>query len=137
MAAYLCFGVTSTLTGHANEWSQNSNMSVRWWNQRIADYGAGFMFMMYLADKLGGGAAIRNLVADTATGGTGIENLANNPEPGSTSIGTTMSDIFANFSMAVSIDSAQGAFGFSNLDLTAGCIAASICRVQMLSLIHI
>ncbi len=131
MAAYLCFGVTSTLTGHANEWSQNSNMSVRWWNQRIADYGAGFMFMMYLADKLGGGSAIRSLVADTATGGAGIENLANNPEPGFTSIGTTMSDIFANFTMAVSIDSAQGAFGFSNLDLTAGCIAASICRVQM------
>ena len=29
MAAYLCFGVTSALTGHANEWAQNSNMSVR------------------------------------------------------------------------------------------------------------
>ena len=37
MAAYLCFGVTSTLSGHANEWSQNSNKSVRLWNQRIED----------------------------------------------------------------------------------------------------
>ena len=89
MAAYLCFGVTSALTGHANEWSQNSNISVRWWNQRIADYGAGFMFLMYLADKLGGGNAIQSLVADTATGGAGIENLAANPQPGSVSIGTT------------------------------------------------
>ena len=96
MAAYLCFGVTSTLTGHANDWSQNSNMSVRWWNQRIADYGAGFMFLMYLADKLGGGNAISSLVADTATGGAGIENLASNPLPGSVSIGTTMSEIYAN-----------------------------------------
>ena len=130
MAAYLCFGVTSALTGHANEWSQNSNMSVRWWNQRIADYGAGFMFLMYLADKLGGGSAIQSLVADTATGGTGIENLAANPQPGSISIGTTMSQIYANFSAAVTLDSAQGAFGFSNLDLSEACTAAFICKVQ-------
>ena len=79
MAAYLCFGVTSSLTGHANEWSQNSNMSVRWWNQRIADYGAGFLFLMYLSDKLGGASAISALVADTDTGGKGIEDLASNP----------------------------------------------------------
>ena len=131
MAAYLAFGVTSTLTGHANEWSQDSSLSVRWWNGRIADYGAGFMFLMYLADKLGGGAAIQRLVADTATGGVGIENLAQNPETGATSIGTTMSEIFANFSAAVSLDSAQGAFGFTNLDLTSGCIAAYICKAQM------
>jgi len=131
MAAFLCFGVTPALTGHANEWSLDSSLSVRWWNGRIADYGAGFMFIMYLADKLGGGAAIQRLVADTATGGAGIENLAQNPEPGSTPIGTTMSEIFANFSAAVALDSAQGAFGFSNLDLSAGCIAAYICKAQM------
>ena len=130
MAAYLCFGVTTTLAGHANEWSQNSNMSLRWWNQRIADYGAGFMFLMYLADKLGGGSAISSLVADTATGGAGIENLAANPQPGSISIGTTMSEIYANFSAAVTLDSQQGAFGFSNLDLSEACTAAFICKVQ-------
>ena len=131
MAAYLCFGVTSTLTGHANAWSEDSSLSVRWWNGRIADYGAGFMCLMYLADKLGGGAAIQRLVADTATGGAAVENLAQNPETGATAIGTTMSEIFANFSAAVSLDSAQGAFGFSNLDLTSGCIAAYICKAQM------
>jgi len=131
MAAYLCFGVTDTLSQHANEWSQNANMSVRWWNQRLADYGAGFMFLMYLADKLGGGAAIRDLVSDTATGGVAVENLARNPQPGSTAIGTTMTDIFANFSAAVALDSAQGAFGFSNIAMTAGCVTGFICKVQM------
>ena len=131
MAAYLCFGVTDTLSGHANEWSQNSNISVRWWNQRIADYGGGFMFLMYLADKLGGGAAISSLVADSATGGVGIENLARNPQAGSTAIGETMSDIFANFTAAVALDSAQGAFGFSNIAMTAGCVTGFICRTQM------
>ena len=131
MAAYLCFGATETLSYHANEWAQNSSISVRWWNDRIADYGAGFLFLMYISDKLGGGQAIQRLVADTAVGGTSIENLAINPEPGSTSIGTTMNDIFANFSAAVSLDSPQGAFGFSNLDLTSECGLEGICKAQL------
>ncbi|MGB1435997.1 MAG: PKD domain-containing protein [Candidatus Thalassarchaeaceae archaeon] len=131
MAAYLCFGATETLSYHANEWAQNSSISVRWWNDRIADYGAGFLFLMYISDKLGGGQAIQRLVADTAVGGTSIENLAINPEPGSTPIGTTMNDIFANFSAAVSLDSPQGAFGFSNLDLTSECGLEEICKAQL------
>ena len=89
MAAYLCFGVTSALVGHANACSEETSQRLRRWKGRIADYGAGFMFMMYLADKLGGGTAIQRLVADTATGGASIENLAQNPEPGSTPICST------------------------------------------------
>jgi len=131
MAAYLCFGVTNTLAGHANEWSENTEMGVRWWNQRIADYGGGFMFLMYLADKLGGGNAISRLVADVSTGSSGIENLARNPEPGSTMIGTTMSDIFANFTAAVTLDSSQGAFGFDNIDMSGACVSGLICRAQL------
>ena len=42
-----------------------------------------------------------------------------------------MSDIFANFTLAVSVDSGQGAFGFTNLDLSTGCIAAYVCKAQM------
>ena len=131
MAVYLCFGATDVLSSHANEWAENSSISVRWWNDRVADYGAGFLFMMYLADKLGGGEAIQRLIADTATGGTSIENLAINPEPGATLIGRTMNDIFANFSAAVSLDSSQGVFGFSNLDLTDECNVGSICKARL------
>ena len=43
VAIYLCFGADSTLTGHVNAWT-GAPTSVRWWNQRIADYGAGYMF---------------------------------------------------------------------------------------------
>ena len=32
------------------------------------DYGGGFIFLLYLADHLGGGPAIRNLVQDSSTG---------------------------------------------------------------------
>ena len=82
VAIYLCFGADGTLAGHLNGWTQQSDLSVRWWNQRNGDYGAGFIFTMYLADHLGGGPAVRQLVQDSATGGLGGENLALSPVSG-------------------------------------------------------
>ena len=131
VAIYLCFGADSTLVSHLNQWTESSELSVRWWNQRFADYGAGFIFTMYLADHLGGGAAVRQLVQDSATGGVGVEKLALSPPAGqSGSIGRTMGQIFANFSIAAVLDSDQGIYGFSNLDLTPTCSSGSFCRVQ-------
>ena len=60
VAIYLCFGADSTLRGHVNAWTGSPEQSVRWWNQRIADYGAGYMFTMYLAEHLGGGQPSAN-----------------------------------------------------------------------------
>jgi PKD repeat protein len=132
MAAYLCFGATGAIIGHANAWAQAPHISVRWWNQSLADYGAGFLFMLYLASKLGGGQAIRALVADTATGGAGIENLARNPIPGSPgNIGSTMDDIFANFTIATLLDSSQNPFGLDNIDMYTGCGGGQFCTLQI------
>ncbi len=128
LASYLCFGMDGTLSEHANTWAMNTSVSLRWWNQRTADYGAGFLFMLYLADKLGGAPSIRSLIADTSIGGNGIEDLARNPGPGSTPIGRTMSEIFANFSAAVTLDSPQGAFGFSNLEMSDECSSSNMCK---------
>tara|TARA_Y100000766_G_scaffold285255_1_gene307382 strand:+ start:24118 stop:28320 length:4203 start_codon:yes stop_codon:yes gene_type:complete len=131
VAIYLCFGADSTLVSHLNQWTQASELSVRWWNQRFADYGAGFIFTMYLADHLGGGPAVRQLVQDSATGGLGVENLARSPVSGQSGmLGRTMGEIFANFSIAAVLDSSQGIYGFSNLDLTSTCSSGSFCRVQ-------
>lgn len=131
VAIYLCFGADSTLISHLNQWTEASEISVRWWNQRFADYGAGFIFTMYLADHLGGGPAVRQLVQDSATGGLGVENLAISPVSGQSGvIGRTMGQIFANFSIAAVLDSSQGIYGFSNLDLTSTCSSGSFCRVQ-------
>lgn len=130
VAIYLCFGADGTLAGHLNGWTQQSELSVRWWNQRNADYGAGFIFTMYLADHLGGGAAVRQLVQDSATGGLGVENLALSPVSGqSGKIGRTMGEIFANFSIAATIDSDQGIYGFSNLNLNPSCGGSTFCRI--------
>ena len=131
VAIFLCFGADSTLVSHLNQWTQASELSVRWWNQRFADYGAGFIFTMYLADHLGGGPAVRQLVQDSATGGLGVENLARSPVSGQSGmLGRTMGEIFANFSIAAVLDSSQGIYGFSNLDLTSTCSSNSFCRVQ-------
>ena len=130
VAIYLCFGADGTLAGHLNGWTQQSDLSVRWWNQRNGDYGAGFIFTMYLADHLGGGPAVRQLVQDSATGGLGVENLAISPVSGqSGKIGRTMGEIFANFSIAATIDSDQGIYGFSNLELNPACGGSTFCRI--------
>jgi len=129
VAIYLCFGADSTLTGHVNAWTTSPDLSVRWWNQRIADYGAGYMFTMYLAEHLGGGPAVRQLVQDSATGGQGVVNLALSPQSGqSGKVGTIMSEIFANFSIAATLDSDQGIWGYPNLQLTQACVSGSFCR---------
>jgi len=131
VAIYLCFGADSTLTGHVNAWTSSPNLSVRWWNQRIADYGAGYMFNMYLAEHLGGGPAVRQLVQDSATGGQGVVNLALSPQSGqSGKVGRTMSEVFANFSIAATLDSDQGIWGYPNLQLTQACASGSFCRAQ-------
>ncbi|MBL6743316.1 MAG: PKD domain-containing protein [Candidatus Poseidonia sp.] len=131
VAIYLCFGADSTLTGHVNAWTGAPEQSVRWWNQRIADYGAGYMFTMYLAEHLGGGPAVRQLVQDSATGGKGVENLALSPQAGQVGLlGRTMGEIFANFSIAATLDSDQGIYGYPNLDLNAVCTGGAFCRAQ-------
>ena len=133
MAAFLVLGAEGTLIGHSNGWASNASCSVRWWNQRVdCDYGAGFLFMLYLADKFGGGQAIQSLVADTATGGASIENLARNPVPGApANVGTTMDEIFANFTAAAVLDSQQGRYGFSNIDMGGTCSNSAFCKLQL------
>ena len=132
MAAFLCFGASNTIIGHANQWTTNASASVRWWNQRLADYGAGFMFMLFLADNLGGGSAIRQLVGDTLTGGSGIVDLAQTLGPSGTPIGTTMSDIFANFTASVTLDhGTQAEFGLDNIDMYESCGGNQFCRLQL------
>ena len=131
MAAFLCFGGSSTLYGHVNAWTTASEISVRWWNQRIADYGGGFIFLLYLADHLGGGPAIRKLAQDSSTGASGIEDLARNPvgaTPGV--IGRDFIDIYTNFTIAATLDSDQGIYGMSNLYMTPACGSSDFCRIQ-------
>ena len=88
--------------------------------------------MLFLADNLGGGSAIRQLVSDTLTGGQGIVDLAQTLGPGSTSIGTTMTDIYANFTASVTLDhGTQAEFGLDNIDMYETCGGGQFCRTQL------
>ena len=127
MAGFLNFGTSPNLEGYVNSWTENTSKSLRWWDGRGEDRGSSFLFMSYLVDKLGGAPSARQFISDGSLGGNGIESLARNPGPGSTIVGTTMSEIFANFSAAVTLDSDQGAFGFSNLDLFEDCNSGGFC----------
>ena len=127
MVEFQSFGSSVGLEEKSNSWTLNSSKSLRWWDDRESDLGAGFLFMTYLEDKLGGPSSIRSLISDSSLGGAAIENLARNPGPGSTPIGTTMSEIFANFSAAITLDSSQGAFGFSDIDFVEDCSSGGFC----------
>ncbi len=128
LSEFISFGESPDLEEGANSWALNSSTSLRWWDGRASDVGASFLFLAYLEDKLGGSTAIRQLVSNPSLGGSGIESLARNPGPGSTPIGSSMSEIFANFSAAITLDSAQGAFGFSDLDLVDDCSSGGFCK---------
>lgn len=130
-AAYLCFGQESTLVGHANSWSSNASQGVRWWNQRQGDYGAGFLFVMYLSEWLNGATGIKSLIADTDTGGDGVENLAASGVDGQPSpIGRNMEDIFANFTIATALDTDQSGWGYPSLTFGDFC-GGALCKLQM------
>ena len=128
LSEFISYGESVDLEEEANSWTLNSSTSLRWWDGRNSDIGSSFLFLAYLADKLGGPAGIRELVSNPSLGGNGVESLSRNPGSGSTPIGTSMSEIFANFSAAVTLDSAQGAFGFSDLDLVDDCSSGGFCK---------
>jgi len=128
LSELMSYGESLELEQMANSWTQNSSTSLRWWDGRTSDMGSSFLFLSYLADKLGGPMGIQQLISNPSLGGNGIEDLARNPGPGSTPIGSTMSEIFANFSAAITLDSDQGAFGFSEIELLDDCSTDGICR---------
>ena len=131
LSEFISFGESVDLEDESNSWTMNSSTGLRWWDGRDSDVGSSFLFLAYLADKLGGPAGMRQLVSNPSLGGNGVESLARNPGPGSTPVGTSMSEIFANFSAAVTLDSAQGAFGFSNLDLVDDCSEGGFCKAAI------
>ncbi|MAI57403.1 MAG: hypothetical protein CML56_00185 [Rhodobacteraceae bacterium] len=129
LSEFLSYGSDPSLENIVNSWTTNSSTSLRWWDDRVSDLASSFLFMSYLEEKLGGADAMRRMIADPSSGGSGIENIARSPSPGSMPIGNTMSEIFANFSAAVTLDSPQGAFGFDEIELRDDCTDGGFCKV--------
>ena len=72
LSEFISFGGSAELEEEANSWALNSSTSLRWWDGRVSDAGSSFLFSAYLADKLGGPTAIRQMVSNPSLGGNSI-----------------------------------------------------------------
>jgi hypothetical protein len=59
---------------HVNAFGQAPTTSLTYWESELANYGATYLFMLYLAEHSGSSTLTRNIVANTSHGITGINN---------------------------------------------------------------
>jgi hypothetical protein len=72
LARYVCgYGHQ---TSHVTAFSQAPATSLTNWQDDLANYGATYLFILYLSEKYGGAATIKEIVANGETGITGINN---------------------------------------------------------------
>ena len=126
LAGYLTYNDDNAFIGHFNSWSGQANHSIRMWNARQSDYGAGAAFAMYLYG-IYGSDGIRSIFQNTANSVTSIEQLAANQA--SNLIGYEINDIIANFTAAMVIDSAD--YDFPNAALGSTCAGTTYCKLQL------
>jgi hypothetical protein len=91
LARFVCgYGHQSS---HVSAFSQVPATSLTFWQSELANYGATYLFMLYLSEKYGGAATTRAIVANPGTGIDGI-NAALYAR------GVTVNDIVKNWVVA-------------------------------------
>ena len=89
--------------------------SLTYWGGELENYGASYLFALYLYEQFGGESFIRELVSEEANGIEGIENtLANNGYK------ISFNNVFDNWTLANYLDSpttSNGKFGYSSLEI--------------------
>ncbi len=103
LAGFLC-GYGHPLF-HVNALAASPNASLVQWNDSQENYGAGYLFMLYLAEHYGGADITQRIVASTATGIDGINRAlaANYP--------VTFNDVFKDWVVANYLNDASVAGG--------------------------
>ncbi|MGB9700955.1 MAG: CFI-box-CTERM domain-containing protein, partial [Thermodesulfobacteriota bacterium] len=78
LARYVCgYGhqaIDSSQRRHIEAFAKYPNTSLTIWNDSLANYGATYLFMLYLAKHYGGPTITRNIVANSARGITGVSD---------------------------------------------------------------
>ena len=93
LARYVCgYGPQ---TSHVTAFSQMPTTSLTFWENNLENYGAVFLFMLYLEEKNGGAATTRAIVANQQTGIAGINSALF-----SRGYLVTVNDIFKNWVVA-------------------------------------
>ena len=109
LARYVCgYGHQ---TSHVTAFSQVPNTSLTNWQDDLANYGATYLFILYLAEKYGGAPTTRAIVANGGTGINGINSALFSR--GST---VKVNDIFKNWVVANYLNDSSissGSYGYS------------------------
>lgn len=106
-------------SSHVSRFLQAPDTALTTWGGQLADYGAAYLWSLYLWEKFGGDATITTLVDEGSNGITGINDML-----AARGYGDTFADIFprwplANYLDDTSIGSAPFFYGYTNLDLLA------------------
>jgi hypothetical protein len=109
LARYVCgYGHQ---TSHVLAFSQAPNTSLTVWTSDLANYGATYLFMLYLAEKYGGAATIKAIVTNQGTGIDGINSALF-----SKGYLVTVNDIFKNWVVANYLNNSSissGIYGYT------------------------
>ena len=96
---------------------------------RTADYGSGFIFLLYLADHLGGALQSVNWLKIHPQVRQELRIWQKLLGQLQEVIGRDFIDIYTNFTIAATLID-QGIYGMSNLFLTPACGSSEFCRIQ-------
>ncbi|MBI4495745.1 MAG: hypothetical protein HY697_02310, partial [Deltaproteobacteria bacterium] len=99
-------------TSHVNAFTAAPSTSLIIWNDQLANYGATYLFMLYLAEHHGGAATTRRIVANTGRGLSGINSALSQSGQA-----VTVNDIFKNWVVANYLNDlslAGGIYGYAD-----------------------
>jgi hypothetical protein len=109
LARYVCgYGHQ---TSHVLAFSQTPTTSLTFWANDLANYGATYLFMLYLEEKYGGAATTKAIVANQGTGIDGINSAL-----WSKGYQVTVNDIFKNWVVANYLNNSSisdGRYGYA------------------------
>jgi len=109
LARYICgYGHQ---TSHVTAFSQAPTTSLTKWQDDLANYGAAYLFILYLTERYGGAATTKAIVAN---GGTGISGINGALFSGGHLVG--VNDIFENWVVANYLNNSSissGSYGYS------------------------
>ncbi len=97
---------------HVTYFSINPETSLVQWSDSLANYGATYLFMLYLGEHYGGSTLTRNIVANTSHGITGINNALT-----LSGYGARVNDIFKDWVVANYLNSTSiggGIYGYTD-----------------------
>jgi len=97
---------------HVSAYARAPNTSLIIWADDLANYGATYLFMLYLAEHYGGAATIRNIVGNRAIGIDGINRALSQR-----GYSVTVNDIFKNWVIANYLNNSSiygGIYGYTD-----------------------